>query len=343
MKRSLLLHIGPHKTGTTYIQQAFSEAVVSLRRHAIHYPLDHEPAGHGQHSITRQLTESQHSVNLADYLKACPAEHDVLLSSENFSRLAAEAVAGLGSQLGEWNVVVVYTVRPVADALFSNWQQQCKVGRTETWSEFLLSHLSVPADSSIINPMPTLAAFQRAFPGSIRLLDYAGLVASQKNIANAVIEAGLNRELPEFSAGAANPSLPIGLAEVLRALNVMHSRKTGKPSKGFRVYRAARKLLRKPSDELKELNARVDSFSFPFEPSALCASLPLREKFELTYRECFTGPRSEGIPTKTLRLPKSEWLQDCDTLDLLSSVYGSLEFGRPRATGPKGMRALNAS
>jgi hypothetical protein len=343
MNPRVLLHVGPHKTGTTYVQQAFSEAAAFLHGQGIHYPLDHEPRGHGHHSVAKQLVESQHSESLAAYLNDCPAGHDLLLSSENFSRLAPEAVAGLARQLGAKEVAVVYTVRPVADALFSNWQQQVKVGRSEPWSEFVLSHLAAPAASPIINPMPTLNAYQQAFPQSVRLLDYAGVVSSRKNIANAVLEAGLGRELPEFAQAAANASLPLSLAEVVRALNVVHTQKTGRECKGFRVYRAARRLLRKPSDELSALRERVETFSQAFDASVLCAHIPVRVDFMAAYADRFTGPRGDSQAAKALQLPRAEWLQDKSSLELLSAVYDSLDFDRRRSEGVEGKRASSAA
>jgi hypothetical protein len=331
MKRTVVLHIGPHKTGTTYIQQAFSEASAVLAQHHIYYPLDEQENGYGQHKVVQQLRDDHHSPLLAKFLQDCPAGHDLFLSSESFSRLTPAAVAGMAKQLQGCQVVVLYTVRPVADALFSNWQQQVKVGIHETWAEFLLGHLAQPRTSQIVNPMASLDAFRKAFPNSIRLLDYAGIVESGKNIANAVIEAGLGRELPEFSAGAANPSLPLSVAEIIRALNIIYARSTGAPSKGFKVYRVIRKVLRKSPEDLAALKSRVEAFSAEFDPAQLCADLPIRREFMAAYGECFVGPRATAAPkVKQLKLPSSAWLQDTQTLNQLEQLYTQLDFEPPR-------------
>lgn len=157
-----LLHIGPHKTGTTALQGAFHIARGELAKHGVVY------AGEG-----RQAKEPAVAITSADALSETGAgagagdgdgdaklerwaafcaevaeagDRRVMISSEFFSQADAGAaqatVKGLSG--GDADVHVVVTLRPLRKILPSHWQQYVKHGLCHSYEDWLDGMLRKP-------------------------------------------------------------------------------------------------------------------------------------------------------------------------------------------------------
>ena len=108
-----VIHIGPHKTGTTYLQVLFRQLAPQLRQRGIFYPLewvgDHSP---GHVRLVQRLRAGQDEV-LADEFDALHASayEIVLISAEDLSILPRESVALLKSYLREQPVSILFYFR----------------------------------------------------------------------------------------------------------------------------------------------------------------------------------------------------------------------------------------
>ena len=123
-----LLHIGPHKTGTTTMQAAFHHSRDELAAQGVHY------AGKRAHSMaaamaslnralpTQSSTPTQRWDELVAEVKASPADK-VVLSSEFYSDAKPERIGGILDELGRDEVHVVVTLRSVHRIMPSQWQQ----------------------------------------------------------------------------------------------------------------------------------------------------------------------------------------------------------------------------
>jgi len=339
MPKSVILHIGPNKTGTTYIQRELSASRALLaERAAICYPeIKHSPR-YGHHCVVTEFRREGSSKTLADLLETCNPEHHLLLSSENFSKLEGDAIAGLAKQLTGHQVTLVYAVRRPIEIMYSTWQQKIKVGRSLTWPEFFLEQLTLGAESSLLNPAVTVAEYLKHLPDcQMRLIDYSGAIAAKKNIANLVIEAAVGVELPEFSEAANNVSIEADHAEVLRALNARYWMETGIPANGFRVQSAARKQLKLQPALFESLKSRVREFSHEIDVCAVDDScIKYYVEFVRAYDAYYWGPRDPGtIKKKIVALPDSCWIQDAATLAKLDAVYAQLPIKKPGSARKK--------
>lgn len=92
---SVVIHIGTHKTGTTYLQNRLAASRKILARHGIVYP-DYGPSAH--HALIAHWNNLPHGYRVAGdpdrawcELARCYSKSDktLLLSSEEFSRVAA--------------------------------------------------------------------------------------------------------------------------------------------------------------------------------------------------------------------------------------------------------------
>ena len=140
-ERAILVHIGPHKTGTTTIQAAFHASRGALAEQGVMY------AGGTRRPITAVLAlrrararraavpEMRHWSGLVD--EARGATGRVVISNEAFADANAKAIARLVTDLGRDRIHVVATLRPFASILPSQWQQFVQSGLTDSFDEWL--------------------------------------------------------------------------------------------------------------------------------------------------------------------------------------------------------------
>ena len=153
---SVLLHIGPHKTGTTSVQSAFHIARRELSRRGIHYAgPDRHPVIAAQAAIEQPGRQGQrkHPIARWEALLAEIARNRaelVVLSSEWFADAGPDAIQRIIGELGADRVHVVVTLRPVVRVLPSQWQQYLAAGSTVGYTSWLESVFGPPA--AVVTP-----------------------------------------------------------------------------------------------------------------------------------------------------------------------------------------------
>lgn len=143
----ILLHVGPHKTGTSSVQSAFHLARAELARHGMWY------AGPNRHPVrAAQAAIAAGSPgarpirpwrNLLRDIARHPTER-VVLSSEWFADASPEAARRIVAELGAERVQVVVTLRSLARLLPSQWQQYVQAGRAMAYEPWLREVLAEP-------------------------------------------------------------------------------------------------------------------------------------------------------------------------------------------------------
>jgi hypothetical protein len=147
-----LVHIGPYKTGTTAIQAAFHLARESARTQGVHY------AGYGRHPMTAVLAGIGRQSPWASGTKPPnravwrqlvgeirgSSARNVVLSSEVFSDAEPEAIRRVVDELGNEQVHIVVTLRPLAKVIPSQWQQYVQNRLVEPFDSWLDAILNQP-------------------------------------------------------------------------------------------------------------------------------------------------------------------------------------------------------
>ncbi len=143
-----LLHIGPHKTGTTAVQGAFDLARARLAAHGVVYagagrqPLLAALAVTGQPALLGGLEPGlTHWRQLAREVRGAAGQRAVV-SSEFFAGADDAAASRIIEDLGGEQVHVVVTLRPLARILPSQWQQYLQNGYCMPYLEWLDGILS---------------------------------------------------------------------------------------------------------------------------------------------------------------------------------------------------------
>ncbi|MFR0352566.1 hypothetical protein [Streptomyces sediminimaris] len=139
-----LLHIGPHKTGTTSIQGALFAAKDRLPAHGVEFP------GHTRHPMEAALAAvarpammgdaaptEQHWSKLVQQVRAA-GDRTAVVSSEFFADADDdETIARIVEQLGGDRVHVLVTLRPLARIMPSQWQQYVQNGLRMGYGDWL--------------------------------------------------------------------------------------------------------------------------------------------------------------------------------------------------------------
>lgn len=138
-----LLHIGPHKTGTTTLQSALQRAQPWLARHGVSYVgADSGRTGRVAAATGGGRLANQQAIRQPDWpdLVAKVAAADelrVVVSSERFCNADEKVARRIVRDLGGRRAHVVVTLRPLARIVPSQWQQYVQDGLRTPYHEWL--------------------------------------------------------------------------------------------------------------------------------------------------------------------------------------------------------------
>jgi hypothetical protein len=230
-----LLHVGPHKTGTTTLQGALHSNRAQLAGAGVHY------AGRDQHSMAAALAAASLNARtgrppgrmqpwndlLAD-VRASTAPR-VVLSSEFFANAGQEAAQRTVADLEPACVHVVVTLRPLARIVPSQWQQYVQNRLTASYEDWLDAMFNRPPYEE---PTPTFWRRHRhdalvhrwaqaAGTDNVTVVvvddsDHRGLLHSFEDL------LGVERGILQPPQARANRSLTLAETRVLRAYNGLY-------------------------------------------------------------------------------------------------------------------------
>ncbi|MET7688706.1 hypothetical protein ABZT06_12115 [Streptomyces sp. NPDC005483] len=228
-----LLHIGPHKTGTTAIQGALFAAKDLLPEHGVVFP------AHTRHPVEAALAAcarpamigdtvptEKHWTRLLEQVEAGGGKTPVI-SSEFFADAEDDAtIARIVEQLGGELVHVLVTLRPLTRIMPSQWQQYVQNGLRMGYDDWL-THMLKRAPYEQPNP-----SFWRRHRHD-RLVGRWARAVGPERITVVVVDdrdrgallrtfeqlLGLPDHLLQPVPDAANRSLTLAETEMLRNLN----------------------------------------------------------------------------------------------------------------------------
>ena len=228
-----LLHIGPHKTGTTSIQGALFAAKDQLPAYGVEFP------AHTRHPMEAALAACARPAMMGDTVPTdrhwtklleqvgATGKRTSVVSSEFFADAEDDAtIARIVEQLGGDRVHILVTLRPLAKIMPSQWQQYVQNGLRlgyEDWLKHMLK--KTPYEK----PTPSFWRRHR----HDRLVERWARVVGPERITVVVVDdrdrdglmrtfealLGLPDNLLQPVPDAANRSLTLAETEMLRNLN----------------------------------------------------------------------------------------------------------------------------
>ena len=169
--KKLIIHPGFHKTGTTALQQALSEARTEMKEANFHYP---RISGNAHHRAAWAITEKTWGWKKRGGRLITPVEWQKLvkrvksnnkttiISSEFFSQANQTQIANLAQGIKGLDVQVIFTWRPLPFMLASSYQQYLKYGVKVSYSNWLKSIFQTPGESEL-----TPSFWQRNLHGDV--------------------------------------------------------------------------------------------------------------------------------------------------------------------------------
>jgi hypothetical protein len=222
----LILHAGPHKTGSTALQLRLITAREHLNANGWDYPL-FGLSQFGHHRINAFLKGELADAGdvTEESLRSLAAiRRNVILSSEDLIYQPPEQLERLRGLLEGFRIQVVMFVRTPVQLWPSHWQELVKHGREESLLEYLGACFGVNTTINPVHmqPMHQAQRFAQVFGRKrVRLFCYNNIVAAGTDLFDFFIDKvlGLPPVLPWLPTVVINPSLESHTAEMLRCLN----------------------------------------------------------------------------------------------------------------------------
>lgn len=235
----VLLHIGPHKTGTTTLQGAFVSAREKVAKHGVHYAGRRRQPYLAILSVTGEpgrpgdppRSEKDWRKLVKEVTTASAAGKRVVISSERCADADPDAIRRMVHDLGGPRVHILVTLRPLAKILPSHWQQGVQNGHETPYDLWLDRTLNVPRAKS-----PS-ARFWKRHAHDELIERWAAVVGPERvtvlvldendremylRATESLLELPQGILVPEDSL--ANRSLTAGEVEVIRVLNGEYKR-----------------------------------------------------------------------------------------------------------------------
>lgn len=231
MPDRLILHVGPHKTGSTALQRMLKDSREELAREGIVYPAAGlRTAGH--HLVVLHCQGCPVPFDPSEFRAEISRSPVSVISSENFAT-APEATLGIVRELfPDRPVEVFYYLRRLCDLWPSHWQELIKHGLTLSFAEYLM-RLTLGRDQPPwidADQLTQLTRLARVFGReSLRIVGYDRVEDAGIDVGVDFQTAILGRVKADVMARTtrANPSLLLWQVELIRALNAIHHQRFG--------------------------------------------------------------------------------------------------------------------
>jgi hypothetical protein len=249
-KPRLVLHMGPHKTATSYLQYNFHHNRGELLRRGWLYPQTGERVRTAHHDISDlRKTIAGDDNRLTRELRAIGEVaqrqgSNILLSSEGFGLWKPRQLQRLLELLGTDDLHVVYAIRDPLSHFYAIWAQKVKNGADESLPVRYERHFSDPQRSHLLNPLVGLNPVLRQAGTSATILLYDQIVARKLDIFSVFMDRVLGiTDIGPAALDVRNQRFPIELTEFVRALTPLAGLESGRTQ--FKIGSAVQYFLSK--------------------------------------------------------------------------------------------------
>lgn len=338
--KKLILHIGSHKAGSTYIQKYFKEnkCIVNHKKHL--YPKSGCDSLYGHHEIYETIKTKSDNIEyiLESMLKEqLPSHEAIFLSSENFEYFNLNEITELINYFDFEKIEVIYLYRSWTPLLYSMWQEEIKHGAVVAFECYCLRHIGFPMSSELLNYSITLDNYEKA--------------VGRENISIASYDILKNIDLVDFVSsligieGRAKPvkreqvnsSFDPCLVEIIRVMNEFALRENYSKSylpKHLYINKASSGRIGKNRDK-RIREAMSPYLSHGFDYSQSFSFKHVYNQFFSKYSSCFVDGVSDKesflqLKYKASTIVSSGYLLDEKVLADLHSAWVDVRSGMPK-------------
>jgi hypothetical protein len=321
----LFLHIGPHKTGSTYIQKWFFENRALLLNLGVNYPNVGIAGQYGHHETIEKVKTLQQK-ELAEYLLQFLGSDINFVSSENFDRLKQWDIKKLSRCLAKLDVRIIYYYRNYIDLLPSWWQEEVKHGSMMSFYEFVLPHVLRPFSSIIINPAVVLDLYANVFgKDNITVVDY-DLAVKTGSILRPILQL-LGVQLEVVRNEMVNASLNVEVVELIRALNTL-----AHFNNEWHFHKIRALFLRKMTtdaiaSDVEHLVSAIRAHIKPLRFADGFFDKSVQASFKNKYSSRFFNNLLAEHPDREVLIPSDNWILKEDALEVCKRIYQHIVTG----------------
>lgn len=318
--KTIYLHIGPHKTGTTFLQKIFHENQDNfLSKESIAYPNGYKII-FGHHELVTQLKNGKYSaIEMVNIIESTNADK-IFFSSENFDLLNESEIEVLIASFKAYEVKIVAMFREPSIRLYSWWQEEVKHGSFRTFSEYALHHLSRPMVSDIFNLDVVLSRYNKFVVDENILVGNYDAFMSHNGIED-FFESLLNIKFPNEKNISVNSGL-IGFdVEMIRLMNSMYKKKKRKPA-GSMVrdyYLQNKKTFER--EKIDKIEACYTSSLTSYELGDLYQDRVVRQSFFKKYKVKSPVEFDESVLNTFKKLPGNDWYLTDDVYEMVNELF----------------------
>ena len=230
----LVLHVGPHKTATTWLQRNFHHNAAALEKAGWLYSQMGERVAIAHHDLSDDQKDilDDKSRKVAQFRKildrAAEKNLDILLSSEGFDKWRPNMLAKLRDLAAPHELKIVYTLRDPVSLVYSIWQQKVKTGGPKTFPEHYDEQVRKAGKSRSLDPLSDIDKFAAIENSTLTVLLYDEIRRQNRDIFDVFCQDVLGiAPLPHDDAGSANDREPLEMTEFMRAMLVRMGRWKG--------------------------------------------------------------------------------------------------------------------
>lgn len=222
MASVVVLHTGPHKTGTTALQRVLKAQAGLLSENGVLYP---RQGGDGHTQLGASLMRGDFSI-LQEITRESCGYRTLVLSSEHLSCLDTPGLTALRDAFPGAEFRLSYTLRRLAGLWPSHWAELVKHGQTLGFKGYL-DRVAQRDDRPFLAPVLPLRQLERLSgvfgTASLRIGNHDARLAEGQDIGPAFIDdlLGLGHIAQAFATAPVNLS-PTALETVVMYLVNMH-------------------------------------------------------------------------------------------------------------------------
>jgi len=356
MVKRAIIHVGPHKTGSTYIQKMLVQHRADLLQSGYDYSRVGQNIEYGHHQIASALADPR-KWSAAERLLTTALASDaetLVLSSENFDRLSVEGIQTLHRLLNEVELVLVYVKRNPPALLVSSWQEEVKHGHKDDWALYLWSHVSRPFASTIMNPCLVLDRFASVLgKDPFVIIDYDEVKRQQHDLFERFLDViGATGLAMRGTHETINASLQFEDVEIVRLLNIIAAKAGIRVTANVRTAYLQCKLNGHAVAALHYLKERIgehlvlqrigDSFLFQY----------LQKIFYTQYGDRVVGRDLAPLPQSAMhdtilevKLPHSQWYASKEVSEAVEALWSAVRttLDETPLKGPNGEPVLQSA
>lgn len=258
-ENSCLLHIGPAKTGTTMLQNAFMQSRKEMQSQGVFYPGKSRSHGKAMRAFLDHM-EGKGAKPIKPWKKLVrqiyrTSENRLLISHETVASASPATAKKLIDSIGFDHVHIAITLRPKAEILPSSWYQGLKKKRTQTlesWLQSIYNEGTTPLDqgglverwAQIVGPKNVTVIIADKHNKTLSIQSFENLLGLKSDTLTGTVQGRKKT----------NRSMSMLEAEVLRRIN-MHVNECDYPEHLYRrlIHSGmVRGMLKRSMDQAEE-------------------------------------------------------------------------------------------